>query len=66
MSVGAKNFAQFGQPVAHLNRGAPLYLTRTIRVKVWANGRLQQPVGDVRMNFPNTLQRSISCPTHRR
>jgi len=57
-----KDFAQFGQPVAHLNRGAPLYLTRTIRVKVWANGRLQQPFGDVRMNFPNTLQRSISCP----
>jgi hypothetical protein len=31
-------------------------------VKVWVNGRLQQPFGDVRMNFPNTLQRSISCP----
>jgi hypothetical protein len=39
-----------------------LYLTRTIRVKVWANERLQQPFGDVRMNFPNTLQRNISCP----
>jgi hypothetical protein len=57
-----KDFANFAPPVAHLNRGAPLYLTRTIRVKVFAGGRWQQPVGDVRMNFPNTLQRSISCP----
>jgi hypothetical protein len=39
-----------------------LYLTRTIRVKVFAGGRWQQPVGDVRMNFPNTLRRNISCP----
>jgi len=57
-----KDFANFAPPVAHLNRGAPLYLTRTIRVKVWADGRWQQPVGDVRTNFPNTLRRNISCP----
>ena len=56
-----KDFAQFAQPVAHLNRGAPLYLTRTIRVKVWTDGRWQQPLGDVRMNFPDNLRRNISC-----
>jgi hypothetical protein len=60
-----KDFADIGEfktPIARFNLGAPLYLTRTIQVKVWANGRLQQPIGDVRMNFPETLQRSISCP----
>lgn len=57
-----KDYSGGGAPVAHLNKGAPLYLNRTVRVKCWADGKLQMPAGDVRDNFPRWLRRNISAP----
>lgn len=61
-----KDFAGLGGQhaltVAKFNKGAPLYLKRTVRVRCWAEGKLQAPVGELRANFPKEVQRSLSHP----
>ncbi len=57
-----KDFAGGGPAVARFNKGAPLYLNRTVRVKCWADGKLQAPLSPLRQNFPKQLGRPISHP----
>lgn len=57
-----KDYAGGSPVVAKFNKGAPLYLTRTVRVKCFAGGKLQAPAADLRANFPKWVQRSISHP----
>jgi len=57
-----KDFAGGGPAVAPFNKGAPLYLNRTVRVKCWADGKLQAPLSPLRQNFPKQLGRPISHP----
>ncbi len=48
--------------LGRFNKGAPLYLNRTVRVRCWSEGRLQTPAAPLPTNFLPQVQRPISHP----